>query len=106
MPNIREYNAPLTLVPEPTDRAAATAREAGAIENRFGRQEGQALGGAIARVGSQIGEDVERHVTATRIGQLSVIHSARYADTLQQWNEAVNKADPNFAPAVMQQFKE
>jgi hypothetical protein len=106
MPNITELSSPTDLTIHPDDRAASTAREAGLTINRFGREAGAALGGAVSRAGGQIGAEIDRHNTAVAIGQLAVIHSTRYADALQLWNKTINEADPNMAPAIMQGFRE
>lgn len=105
MANITEFNAPLGVVPEPTDRAASTAREAGTAKNIYAREAGQALGGAIAKVGRQAGEEIDRHNTMAWIGHGASTYSSLWGDLTQQWNEIAAKSDPNDT-SIQQGFKE
>jgi hypothetical protein len=105
MPNIPQYNAPVGLVPQPTDMAAATAREAGTLENRFARETGEAIGGAISRVGGQIGQEIDQHMAAAAISHGASSYSQLYGDLTQQWNQVAAQSDPNDT-SVMQGFKE
>jgi hypothetical protein len=94
MPNIIELRAPATA-PEPTDIAATTAREAGAVENRFAREAGTSLGGAISRVGGQVGAEIDDHLASQAISHGSAVSSQAFADLSQQWNTLREKTDPN-----------
>ncbi len=105
MPNITELRAPVNLVPEPTDRAADTAREAGSIQNRLARQAGSAMGSAIARTGGQIGDEINRHIANQQISQGAATYSSLYGNLTQQWNEIAAKTDPNDT-SIKQGFEE
>jgi hypothetical protein len=105
VPSITEYTAPTGLTPQPTDIAASTAREAGAVENRLGHETGEALGGAIGRVGGQLGAEVDNHLTSQAIGQGAAASAQMYSDLTSQWNQLAAKTDPNDA-SISQTFRE
>jgi hypothetical protein len=95
MANITEYFAPPGTVPEPTERASTTAREAGFVKNRFAREAGEALGGAIKHVGGQIGAEIDDHIASQQISHGAAISSQAFADLHQTWNTIREKSDPN-----------
>ncbi len=104
MPNITEYNAPIDQV-RPDEQAAGVAREAGAMQNKFGREAGESLGGAIARVGGQIGTMLDDHVASTMISQGAASYASMFSDLTQQWNNTAAHADPNDS-SIMAGFTE
>ena len=104
MPNITEYTAPIDQV-RPSDAAADTAREAGAVENRFAMEAGETLGSAISRVGNQLGQVVDNHVASTMISHGAATYASLFADLTKQWNETAAKADPNDS-SIMAGFTE
>lgn len=105
MANIQEISSPADLTIHPDDRAATTAREAGTVINRFGREAGQTLGGAISHVGAQVGAEIDRHETMRAIAHGAATYSSLYGNLTQQWNDIASKADPNDV-SVGQGFKE
>lgn len=105
MANIQQFTTPLGIVPNPDDRAASTAREAGTAKNIYAREAGQALGGAISKVGGQAGEVIDRHNTMAWIGHGAATYSSLWGDLTQQWNELASKTDPNNT-SIQQGFKE
>lgn len=105
MANITEFDTPIGLVPQPSDRAASTAREAGTAKNIYAREAGQELGGAISKVGGQVGAEIDRHNTMAQIGHGAATYSSLWSDLTQQWNELASKSDPNDT-SIQQGFKE
>ena len=95
MPNIPQYETPQSLVPRPDEGAANVAREAAFTENRFSRESGEALGGAVSRVGSQLGEAVDDHISAQLISHGAAVSMQGYADLTNKWNSIAENADPN-----------
>ena len=104
MPNITEYNAPIDQV-RPDEQAASVAREAGGMQNKFGREAGESLGGAIARVGGQIGTMLDDHVASTFISHGAASYASLFSNLTQQWNNTASKADPNDS-SIMAGFTE
>lgn len=108
MPNIIQFNANAGEAPQPTDMAANTAREAGAVINRFGRESGSAVGSAIGSLGRPVQElvnDAQNHVDQQQIGHFSATSTQLYADLMGKLNTAMATADPNDM-SVAQGFNE
>ncbi len=106
MPNIVQYNAGLGELPQPTDKAMSTAREAASTENIFAREAGQSLGGAISHVGGQIGQqmDAETYRRAKEAEQHNIHqltsagaanYSAMYGNLTLGWNQTAKDAPLN-----------
>ena len=104
MPRIPTFDAG-TDVPQPTDRGISTASQAAQEENRFARESGQALGGAVSKVGGQAGKQMDAEnfqraqqaanfADAQIIGKGAATSSQLYANLTQNINDAVNSSDP------------
>lgn len=105
MPNITQFNAPQGDIPQPTERAESTAREVGTVFNRLGREQGEAIGGAISRVGGQIGQQIDDHNTSQAIGHGAAVYSSLFSDLTNRWNDLAKNADAN-DNSVQQGFTE
>lgn len=105
MARIAEYNSPTGLLPEPDAGAARTALEVGNQKNRFAREQGSTLGGAISTVGGQLGRQVDQHIASQMIGHGSAVSTALWANLTQQWNTTASKADVNDT-SIGQGFRE
>ncbi len=106
MANITQYNAPNTDIPQPTDAAASTAREAGMVENRFGREAGEAVGGAISRVGSQIGDAIDQHNDAMQFGQFSETAATLLNNLQGNWRDITSKTPDMGNTTILPGFQE
>ena len=96
MPNIVEYNAPQGLTHlEPsnvgTESWALAGRRIGVGYNEMGRE----IGGAIAHVGGQVGEQIDRHEAFSQISAGSPQLAAASANMTDDLNAAMKNADPN-----------
>ena len=105
MANIVQYNAPASDIPQPNEQAASVAMHAGTQIDRFARQEGQSLGGAISSVGGEIGRQIDDHNASQAIGHGAAVYSSLYGDLTNQWNQLAAKSDPNDT-SIAQGFKE
>ena len=103
--NIAQYNMPVGDVPKASDVAVSTAREVGTVENRLGREAGDAIGGAISKVGGQLGDVVDSYHASQAIGHGAASFATLYGNLNQTWNETAAKADPN-DQSISQGFKE
>lgn len=108
MPNILTYDAPLDRV-TPTDRAADTAREAGAVENRFGREAGEAIGRGVSAFGRPIQEmvnEAENHDVTQLLAHGSSVSSQLNANLTQNAADTFSKGDvtdSSIAPGLREQ---
>lgn len=93
--NITQFNAPEGATIRPTDRALDTAREVGMQKNRLAREEGAILGGAISRVGGQVGERIDNHIAGQMIGHGAVVSSQLTAQLTKQIDDTMTRADVN-----------
>lgn len=105
MPNIVEFNAP-NDIQAPSDRGIGALSNLASEQNRFGREGGQALGSAIARVGGQVGEvldkenykraqDAYQHEIHQQVSAGAVNYSAMYGNLSLGLNETMSKAPLN-----------
>lgn len=100
MPRIVEYNAEGNIAPN--DESVRSARDLATVSNIFARESGQAVGGAITRVGGQIGhsldavvQEAKEHEDRQQIGFGAAQSAALWADLTRNVNDTMNKSDPN-----------
>jgi hypothetical protein len=106
--NIPQYVSPAGDVPQPTDLAANTAREAGMVQNRFAREGGESIGAGIGAVGGAIQlrvNDWQNHVDQQQIGHGAAVSTRLYANLMDSLNTSMANADPN-DQSVGQGFRE